>query len=164
MRQPPLFLLLGFGLGVLLGLWLRLGRQLDPSGQRFVARQQLLGPQQVEQLPAVFVRCVVLVQRTNPKPHKFVRAVVDTYGRRCNRTLIFSGDEQLQRQFGGGCGPGERGGGWSEFRHNRSDQGLRRRGHEPVSGLSPDFERNLSRTFRAGGRLKIRFCEWAKRK
>jgi len=47
----------------------------------------------------VSIRCIILVQSTTEKPDKFISAIRDTYSKRCNETLFFTSNKELEKQF-----------------------------------------------------------------
>uniref|UniRef100_A0AC35FSL7 Uncharacterized protein n=1 Tax=Panagrolaimus sp. PS1159 TaxID=55785 RepID=A0AC35FSL7_9BILA len=46
----------------------------------------------------IYLRCIILIQK---KPNKFIEAVKDTYGKRCNETLYFTSIKKLEENFVG---------------------------------------------------------------
>ncbi|CAD5222281.1 unnamed protein product [Bursaphelenchus xylophilus] len=88
-------LILGVCLGLFLGTFLSVDEQRDVD--QYIALNSL---KTTDNLRNIYVKCVVIVQPSNPKPHKFVGSIIETYGARCNRTIIFSNSNKLQRQLG----------------------------------------------------------------
>ncbi|KAI6235261.1 hypothetical protein M3Y95_00032700 [Aphelenchoides besseyi] len=96
------FVSIGIGIcvGLLLGVCLKFETQTEID-QRFIASlpedQLLLNS---TDLPHnLWIRCVVLIQPDDPRPYKYVQSILDTYARRCNKTVFFTSEEKLLTRF-----------------------------------------------------------------
>ncbi|KAI6188282.1 hypothetical protein M3Y98_00338200 [Aphelenchoides besseyi] len=100
-KENP-FVSIGIGIcvGLLLGVCLKFETQTEID-QRFIASlpedQLLLNS---TDLPHnLWIRCVVLIQPDNPRPYKYVQSILDTYARRCNKTVFYTSEEKLLTRF-----------------------------------------------------------------
>ncbi|CAD5216723.1 unnamed protein product [Bursaphelenchus okinawaensis] len=88
-------LVLGICIGIFFGTFLNVDDRNDVD--EYILKHDV---EHKQNLSNIYVKCVVIVQPSNPKPHKWVSGIVDTYGSKCNRTLFFSHNDKLQRQLG----------------------------------------------------------------
>lgn len=97
--------LAGVGLGVCIGLLLGICFSFESRTdveQKFVQQYFPAENRNVTERD-IWIRCVVLVQPGDPRPHKYVRSILDTYAKRCNRTIFFTKEEKLLPKFHGWC-------------------------------------------------------------
>lgn len=50
-------------------------------------------------LKNVTLRCVVVIQSSTPKPEKFITSIRDTYSKKCDETLYFTSNKDLESKF-----------------------------------------------------------------
>jgi hypothetical protein len=88
-------LVIGICIGLLLGICFMFENQVDIE-QRLIEQ-----PSHEIKNASVWIRCVVIIQVADPRPHKYIRSILDTYAKRCNKTVIFTNEEKLLPKFHG---------------------------------------------------------------
>lgn len=88
---------IGICVGIFLGICFSFESRTDVE-QKFVA-QQFTAINRTTQ--DIWVRCVILIQPDDPRPHKYLRSILDTYSKRCNKTVVFTKEDKLLPKFHG---------------------------------------------------------------
>lgn len=74
----------GFGIcvGIFLGICFSFESRTDVE-QRFIAQQQFGTPTAEKNQTAkeIWIRCVILIQPSDPRPHKYVRSILGKFSR-----------------------------------------------------------------------------------
>lgn len=96
----------GIGFGVCIGIFLGVCLQFESHSdveQKLIAQQFNQAPNSNKTLATkdIWIRCVILIQPDDPRPHKYLRSILDTYAKRCNKTIFFTKEEKLLPKFHG---------------------------------------------------------------
>lgn len=96
----------GLGIGICIGIFLGVCLSFESRSdveQKFIAEQfnQPLASNKTTTTKDAWIRCVILVQPGDPRPHKYIQSILDTYAKRCNKTIFFTKEEKLLPKFHG---------------------------------------------------------------